>query len=132
MHFLREESEQRSTSTGNCKEEASEECKKHIEAEGEFRKVPLDPRVPDRIVCFGVEASQQEQVELLAFLDKNSDIFAWSTSDLVGVSRDVIEHRLQVNPNAKPKKQKLHHMSEEKVEAARAGGLSEKSPIPNV
>jgi hypothetical protein len=31
----------------------------------------------------------------------------WSTSDLVGVSRDVIEHRLQVNPSAKPRKQKL-------------------------
>jgi hypothetical protein len=96
------------------------ECKKHIEAEGEFKKVPLDPRVHDRTVYIGMEASQQDRVELLAFLDKNSDMFAWSTSDLVGVSRDVIEHRLQVIPSAKPKKQKLHKMSEEKVEAARA------------
>jgi hypothetical protein len=47
-------------------------------------------------VCIGAEASQQEQVELLAFLEKNSNIFAWSTFDLVGVSRDVIEHRLEV------------------------------------
>jgi hypothetical protein len=36
------------------------------------------------------------------------------------VSRDVIEHRLQVNPSAKPKKQKLRKMFEEKVEAAKA------------
>jgi hypothetical protein len=57
---------------------------------------------------------------LLAFLDKNSDVFAWSTCDLVGVSTDVIEHRLQVNPAVKPKKQKLQKMSEEKVEAAKA------------
>jgi hypothetical protein len=57
---------------------------------------------------------------LLAFLDKNSDVFAWSTSDLVGVSRDVIEHRLQVGPSARPKKQKLRKMSEEKVEAVKA------------
>jgi hypothetical protein len=48
--------------------------------------------------------SQQEQAELLALLDKNNYVFAWSTSDMVGVSKDVIEHRLQVNPNAKPKK----------------------------
>jgi hypothetical protein len=34
-----------------------------------------------------------------------------------GVSREVIEHRLQVNPTARPRKQKLHKMSEEKVEA---------------
>jgi hypothetical protein len=38
----------------------------------------------------------------------------------VGVSRDVIEHQLQVSPNARPKKQKLHKMAEEKVEAAKA------------
>jgi hypothetical protein len=57
---------------------------------------------------------------LLQFLDKNSDAFAWSTSDLIGVSREVIEHKLHVNPNAKPKKQKLHKMSEEKIEATKA------------
>jgi hypothetical protein len=31
-----------------------------------------------------------------------------------------IEHRLQVNSNAKPRKQKLQKMSEEKVEAMKA------------
>jgi hypothetical protein len=48
--------------------------------------------------------SPQEQVEILQFLDKNSDVFAWSTFDLVGVSREVTEHKLQVNPHVKPKK----------------------------
>jgi hypothetical protein len=38
----------------------------------------------------------------------------------VGVNRDVIEHRLQVSPNAKPKKQKLHKMAEEKIQAVKA------------
>jgi hypothetical protein len=56
----------------------------------------------------------------LAFLDKSSDVFAWSTSDLIGVSRDINEHRLEVSPNVKPKKQKLQKMSEENVEAAKA------------
>jgi hypothetical protein len=36
----------------------------------------------------------------------------------VGFSKDVIEHKLHVNPSVKPKKQKLCMMSEEKVEAA--------------
>jgi hypothetical protein len=70
-------------------------------------------------VCIGVEISPTEQVELLQFLYKNMDVFAWSTSNLVGVSRKVIEHKLQVNPNAKPKKQKLHKMLEEKIEVAK-------------
>jgi hypothetical protein len=80
----------------------------------------LDPRVPDRTVCIGAEASQQEQAELLAFINKNSDVFAWSTSDLVGVNRDIIEHRLQVSLTTRPKKQKLRKMSEMKVEAMKA------------
>jgi hypothetical protein len=59
-------------------------------------------------------------VELLSFLDKNSDVFLWSTSDLVGVSMHVIEHQLQVSPIAKPKKQKLRKMVEEKVQPVKA------------
>jgi hypothetical protein len=115
-----EEPEQHSISTSQHKAEAPIECKKAIEAKGEFNKVPLDPRVPDRTVCIDAEASQQEQVKLLAFLDKISDVFAWSISDLVGASKDAIEHRLQVSPRARPKKQKLRKMSEEKMEAAKA------------
>jgi hypothetical protein len=38
----------------------------------------------------------------------------------VGVSRNVIEHQLQISPTARPKKQKLCKMSEEKVEAVKA------------
>jgi hypothetical protein len=64
--------------------------------------------------------SPSEEMKLLSFLDKNSDVFAWKTSDLTGVSRSIIEHRLQVNPSAKPKKQKLRKMSDEKVAAAKS------------
>jgi hypothetical protein len=78
-------------------------CKKFIEAEGKFQKVLLDPRVSDKTVCIRIKANHQDQAELLSFLDKNSDVFAWLTSNIVGVNRDAIEHRLQVSPNAKPK-----------------------------
>jgi hypothetical protein len=81
---------------------------KAIEAKDDFKKVKLDPRVPNRAICLDTETSPEEHEELLAFLDKNSDTFPWSTSDLVGVSRDIIKHKLQVNPNVKPRKQKLH------------------------
>jgi hypothetical protein len=94
VHFLREEWEQHDSSARHCKEEASAGYKKGIEAEGEFKKVPLNPRVPDRLVCIGTEGSHQEKADLLAFLDKNDDAFVWSTSNLVGVSRDVIERQL--------------------------------------
>jgi hypothetical protein len=82
--------------------------------------VALDPRIPGKAVYIGTKMNKQEQVELLQFLDKNSDVSVWSTFDLVGVSRDVIEHKLKVKPHAKPKKQKLYKLSEEKIEAMKA------------
>jgi hypothetical protein len=118
MHFLREDANQPEQSSP--KQEILVEFKKAIEAEGDFTRLPLDPRVPDRIVCIRAEISLEEQAKLLQFLDKNNDIFAWSTFDLIEASREVIEHKLQVNPNTKPKKQKLRKMSEKKIEAARA------------
>ena len=71
-------------------------------------------------VLVGNELTEDEEKELVEFLAKNSDIFAWSTSDLSGVSRSIVEHKLYVHPSAKPRKQKLRKMSEEKVAAAKA------------
>jgi hypothetical protein len=64
--------------------------------------------------------SPEEETELLSFLDKNNNVFAWTTFDLTGVSRSIVEHKVHVNPSTKPKKKKLCKMPEEKIEAAKA------------
>jgi hypothetical protein len=79
----------------------------------------LDPRVPNKAVMISWDLSPKE-IDLLSFLDKNSDVFTWKTSDLTGVSRSIIEHKFHVNPSTKPRKQKLHKMFDEKVAAAKA------------
>ena len=56
----------------------------------------------------------------MEFLNKNKDVFAWSASDLRGVSREITEHKLDIDPKIKPKKQKLRKMSDDKVEAVKA------------
>jgi hypothetical protein len=91
VHFLWEETEQYEQAVYPPKQEASTKFKKAIEAKGEFMKVALDPRVPNRAICLGTEMSPQEQAELLEFLDQNSNDFTWSTSNLMGVSREIIE-----------------------------------------
>jgi hypothetical protein len=101
VDFLQEDPKQQTTFTGQHKVEARRDATKAKEPKGEFKKVPLDPRVTDRTICISAEAGQQEQAKLLAFLDKNSDVFAWSTFNLVRVSRDGIEHRLQVSLTAR-------------------------------
>jgi hypothetical protein len=114
VHFLREDADQHEQAQPSSKQEISVELKKAIEDEGDFSRVALDPRIPNRTVCIGAEMSPEEKAELLQFLDKNSDAFAWFTSDLVGVSKEVIEHKLHVNLHMKPK-QKLRKISQEKV-----------------
>jgi hypothetical protein len=92
---------------------------KPIEPECEIKTVPLDPRVPDRMVTISQDLTLGEEKELLSFLDKNIDVFAWRASNLTGVSRDIIEHKLEVNPSTRPKKQRFHKMSDGKIAAAK-------------
>jgi hypothetical protein len=90
-----------------------------IEPECETKIVPLDLRVPDKAVIISQDLTTDKETELSSFLDKNSNVLAWRTSDLTGVSRDIIEHKLLVSPLAKPRKQRLHKISDEKVAVAK-------------
>jgi hypothetical protein len=99
--------DEKSESTNDTTANKNKECftdKPAIEPECEIKRVPLDPRVPDKIVMISQDLSPSEEMKLLSFLDKNSDVFTWKTSDLTGVNRSIIEHKLLVNPSAKPKK----------------------------
>jgi hypothetical protein len=64
-----------------------------IDPECEIKRVPIDPRVLDKIVMISQDLTTNEEIELLSFLDKNSGVFMWRTYDLTGVSRDIIEHK---------------------------------------
>jgi hypothetical protein len=90
-----------------------------ITADGETKKVYLDD-MPDRAVTIGAHLNPQEEKELIRFLNKNKDVFAWSARDLQGVDRDIIEHTLETDEKIVPKKQKLRKMSEEKAKAVEA------------
>jgi hypothetical protein len=54
---------------------------------------------------------------LVDFLRANAEIFAWSPSDMPGISRDVAEHSLDIRVGARPVKQHLRHFDEEKRRA---------------
>ena len=81
--------------------------------------MPLDKHLPYRQVTISAALEPEEERELLEFLNKNKDVFAWSASDLRSVSRDIIEHKLDIDPKIKPKKQKLRKMSDDKVAAVK-------------
>jgi hypothetical protein len=90
-----------------------------IAVDGETKKVYMDD-MPDRAVTIGAHLSPEEENELIQFLNKNKDVFAWSAKDLQGVDRDIIEHTMKTDEKITPKKQKLRKMFEEKVKALEA------------
>jgi hypothetical protein len=75
--------------------------------------------IAEQKVFLGSQLSGEQEKTLLRFLFNNKDVFAWSANDLCGVNRDVIEHSLNVDPDIRPRKQKLRKMSDDKAEGAR-------------
>jgi hypothetical protein len=93
VNYLQDEKAQGSSSIARKEGEGSS-TSRPIELECETKRVPLDPRVLDKTVMISQDLVSSEETELLSFLDKNSDVFTWKTSNLMGVSRDIIEHKL--------------------------------------
>jgi hypothetical protein len=56
-------------------------------------------------------------VVLVDFLHTNADIFAWSPSDMPGISREVAEHSLDILPHSRAVQQRLQHFNEERCRA---------------
>jgi hypothetical protein len=53
-------------------------------------------------------------VVLVDFLRANAGIFAWSPSDMPGVSREVAEHSLDILPHSRAVQQRLRRFDEER------------------
>jgi hypothetical protein len=80
--------------TADEKKETYEEAKRdkekiEVAADGETKKVYLDD-MSDRLVTIGANLSDEEDRNLVQFLNKNKDVFTWSAKDLQGVDRDII------------------------------------------
>ena len=49
----------------------------------------------------GTTLSPGMRAKLIQFLKKNLDVFTWSHEDMSGISPEVIQHKLNVNPERK-------------------------------
>ena len=66
---------------------------------------------------------------LASFLRRNVDVFAWKPTDMPGVSRELIEHSLNVSPTAKPIKQKLRRFAPDYYSGYHQISLKEKDQL---
>jgi hypothetical protein len=74
--------------------------------------------IAEQKVLLGSQLSDEQEKSLLRFLFNNKDVFAWTTNDLYGVNRDIIEHSLNVDSSFRPRKQRLRKMFDDKAEGA--------------
>ena len=74
---------------------------------------------PEKFFQVGSQLPQQEKEELVEFLKRNIDVFAWNTYEAPGVDPDFICHHLNVNPLVTLKKQLPRRPSKEHAETVR-------------
>jgi hypothetical protein len=85
---------------------AVEKTKAQLQSNDGTKTVPLDPATPKQTVVISEDLTSRDEEKLISCLYRNKDVFAWSSLDLVGVSRTVIEHGLGIDPSVRPKKQR--------------------------
>ena len=74
---------------------------------------------PEKFFLIETQLPPQEKEELVEFLRKNIDVFAWNAYEASRVDPSFICHHLNVNPSITPKKQSPRRPSKKHVDAVR-------------
>ena len=74
---------------------------------------------PKKFFQVGAQLPPQEKEELIEFLRRNVDVFAWNAYEAPRVDPSFICHHLNVNPSVTPKKQPLRHWSKDHYDAVK-------------
>ena len=77
-----------------------------VEPTETLKNIPLDENNPERCTRVGADLEEKNKKDLVQFLKKNTDVFAWSHEDMSGIDPSVIIHRLNVCHSFKPVRQK--------------------------
>ena len=72
---------------------------------------------PERFFQVRAQLPLLERDQLVEFLRKNVDVFAWGAYEAPGVDPNFICHYLNVNPSINPRRQPLRRSSREHAEA---------------
>ena len=59
-----------------------------------------------KMTRIGTTLSPEMRAKLVQFLKENLDVFAWSHEDMPGMAPEIIQHKLNVNPDRKPVQQR--------------------------
>ncbi|XP_073137893.1 uncharacterized protein [Henckelia pumila] len=103
------------------------------ESKSEYEEVEIELGQTGKSVKIARDLDAWLIEALRGCLMQNKDVFAWAQGDLVGVSSQVAEHKLNISPGSRPVLQKKRHFGAEKdkviaeqvQELLRAGHIKE-------
>ena len=79
--------------------------------------IPLEEGYPEKFTRIGTSMKERVKQDLIQFLRKSIDVFAWSHEDMPGIDPSVITHRLNVHLSSKPIRQKKRVFAPERDNA---------------
>ncbi|XP_074342159.1 uncharacterized protein LOC141679596 [Apium graveolens] len=82
----------------------------HVRKKDELRGKPTEDLVP-------IPLDKPLKGQLITFLQKNSDVFSWTTTDMPWIEPDLITHRLNIDTTRKDVKKKKRTYALDRVEA---------------
>ncbi|KAL0352472.1 UNVERIFIED_CONTAM: hypothetical protein Scaly_1635900 [Sesamum calycinum] len=89
---------------------------RRVEVVEELKGINLSEN-DEKTTKIGTTMRPSTEEHLIQLLKKNTEVFAWTMTDLHEISPDVITHKLNVNPNAKPVKQKKRMFGAQRSQA---------------
>jgi hypothetical protein len=81
------------------------------------RKVRLEKTDIRKTTNIRRSLNQAQQDKLIKFLIDNQDIFAWKPPDMSGIPKEITEHFLRIQVDAKPVKKHLRQFDDERRKA---------------
>ena len=75
--------------------------------------LPVDDKEPTKVLKLGKNLSDELREAISTFLNQNLDMFALKHSDMEGIDPTVMCHRLELDSDKKPVRQKQHAMNAE-------------------
>jgi hypothetical protein len=82
--------------------------------EVQVKMIDLGTGDNSKTTTIGAGLDPKYEDALVSFLRANRDIFAWKPADMPGAHRQLIEHSLNVDPKATPKRQHLSRFADDR------------------
>ncbi|XP_071926041.1 uncharacterized protein [Coffea arabica] len=90
-----------------------------LETDEGLIELPVRLGRPERTVKIGTCLSESTRNSLQSLLEEYAEIFAWSVDDMPGVPTELAVHRLHVDPDVRPVKQKKRNFAPERQEVVK-------------